>query len=133
MRIILINNGKGIEFRNYRHPAENFGAEADPYMAAAGHFGDQSPELVKHYAADLGFRYYTASTKEEFLQLEGMLVSPDKTDSPALIEIFTTTEDESKALELISNIYKDKSIKQMAKRLLGENGTKNLKKILGRN
>lgn len=62
-----------------------------------------------------------------------MLVSPDKTDSPALIEIFTTTEDESKALELISNIYKDKSIKQMAKRLLGENGTKNLKKILGRN
>ncbi len=133
LRIILINNGKGIEFRNYRHPAENFGAEADPYMAAAGHFGDQSPELVKHYAADLGFRYYTASTKEEFLQLEGMLVSPDKTDSPALIEIFTTTEDESKALELISNIYKDKSIKQMAKRLLGENGTKNLKKILGRN
>lgn len=133
LRIILINNGKGIEFRNYRHPAENFGAEADPYMAAAGHFGDQSPELVKHYAADLGFRYYTASTKEEFLKLEGMLVSPDKTDSPALIEIFTTTEDESKALELISNIYKDKSIKQMAKRLLGENGTKNLKKILGRN
>ncbi len=133
LRIILINNGKGVEFRNYRHPAENFGAEADLYMAAAGHFGTQSPELVKHYAADLGFCYYTASTKDEFLELESILLSPGKTGSPMLAEVFTTTEDESKSLELISNIYKDKSVKQAAKKLLGESGTKVVKRILGRN
>ena len=67
VRIMLINNGRGTEFHNSDHPASKFGAEGDPYIAAAGHYGNKSPELVKHYAQDLGYEYMTASTKEEYL------------------------------------------------------------------
>ena len=40
-----------------------FGDEADRYISAAGHFGNQSSELVKHYAKDLGFKYLSAQIK----------------------------------------------------------------------
>ena len=64
IRIILVNNGRGVEFRNYRHPSAAFGEDADLYMAAAGHFGNQSTDLVRHYVTDLGFYYDSASTRE---------------------------------------------------------------------
>ena len=65
VRIMLINNGRGTEFRLYNHPANRFGNDADPYMAAAGHFGSKSHRLIKHYAEDLGYEYMSASDKEE--------------------------------------------------------------------
>lgn len=130
LRIIMMNNGRGIEFRNYRHPASEFGDDADPYMAAAGHFGNKSENLVKNYSTDLGYKYYSAASKEEFFGLESMLLSSKKAEAPMVIEIFTTTEDESKALETISNIYQSRSAKQFAKNILGESGVKTVKKIL---
>ena len=132
LRIVLINNGRGIEFRNYRHPSAKFGDDADAYMAAAGHFGQKSAEFVKHYATDLGLEYITASTKEEFLSIENKILSTEPRTKPLLAEIFTTTDDESRALELISNMYRDQSPKQLAKNILGENGVKAVKKILKR-
>lgn len=62
-----MDNGLETEFRNYEHPAASFGEDADPYMAAAGHYGNKSSELVKHYATDLGFEYMSESTKDEYL------------------------------------------------------------------
>ena len=50
VRIMLVNNGRGTEFRNYDHMANMFGDDADAYMAAAGHYGNKSKDLVKHYA-----------------------------------------------------------------------------------
>lgn len=41
VRLLLINNGKGNEFRNYGHPCYFLGDEADRYVAAAGHYGEQ--------------------------------------------------------------------------------------------
>mgnify|MGYP006914999618 CR=1 FL=1 len=35
------------EFRKYDHPCAKFGENADPYMAAAGHFGCQSKHLSR--------------------------------------------------------------------------------------
>ena len=67
IRILFINNGKGTEFRNYNHLGALFGEEADNYIAAAGHFGNKSHDLVRHYAEDLGFEYLTADNKEEYL------------------------------------------------------------------
>lgn len=67
VRIMLINNGKGNEFRNYRHPCAFLGEEADEFVAAAGHYGNKSHKLVKDYATDLGYEYLSASNKEEFL------------------------------------------------------------------
>ena len=106
IRILLVNNGKGTEFRNSAHPCAAFGNEADGYMAAAGHFGNKSPQLVKHYAEDLGFEYLTASTKEEFLLQVDRFVAPVLTDKPMVFEVFTNHEDESLALEMMQNIVK---------------------------
>ena len=53
VRILLVNNGKGTEFRNYMHPGAAFGEAADDYIAAAGHYGNKSRQLVRHYAEDL--------------------------------------------------------------------------------
>lgn len=45
VRILLINNGTGTEFRNFNHPA--FGESADEYHAAGGHFGNKSKTTQK--------------------------------------------------------------------------------------
>ncbi len=66
LRILMINNGKGTEFRQYNHHAAYFSEQADQYIAAANHFGNKSTSLVKNYAEGLGFRYLSASSKSEF-------------------------------------------------------------------
>lgn len=106
LRILLVNNGRGTEFRMYNHLAAIFGEDADPFIAAAGHFGKQSHDLVKHYAQDLGFEYLTASTKEEYLSQVDHFVSPEKFSKPILFEVFTTPEWESSALYRMSRIAK---------------------------
>lgn len=104
LRILLVNNGRGSEFRLYNHYAARFGENIDPFIAAAGHFGKQSPDLVKHFAQDLGFEYLTASTKEEYLRQVDHFVSPEKFSKPILFEVFTTPEWESTALYRMSII-----------------------------
>ncbi len=106
LRILLINNGRGTEFRNYDHPGARFGKEADAYIAAAGHYGNHSIDLVKHYAKDLGFRYFSASNKEEFQAVMKKFVSSEMTEQPILFECFTDSQDESDALFSIRNIIK---------------------------
>lgn len=43
-----------------------FGDDTDKFIAAKGHFGNQSKTLVRSYAENLGFEYLTASNKDEF-------------------------------------------------------------------
>ncbi|MFI3163954.1 MAG: thiamine pyrophosphate-binding protein [Bacillota bacterium] len=132
LRILLINNGKGTEFRQYNHPASRFGDEADSYMAAGGHFGNKSSELVKHYAEDLGYEYITASNKEEYLANVGRFITSEITDKPMIFEVFTNNEDESNAIEIMNTLYTDSKTeaKNMVKNLLGDKGVKAVKKIL---
>lgn len=49
IRLMVVNNGRGTEFRNYNHPAARFGESADAYMAAYGHYGKKSHDLMRHY------------------------------------------------------------------------------------
>ena len=125
VRIMLVNNGRGTEFRNYNHMANMFGADADAYMAAAGHYGNKSKDLVKHYAEDLGFEYMCASSKDEFNSVYQRFVTTDMTDKPMLFEVFTDSKDESDALLAISTCLKtDKDVKhekmvETAKKVLG--------------
>lgn len=123
VRILLVNNGKGTEFRNYKHPAAAFGDKADPYMAAAGHFGNKSHQLVKHYAEDLGYEYLSANNKEEFMKVLPHFVMPDIVDNPILLEVFTNNEDESKALFIIKNLsFSVKGLlRDIAKKFLSDN------------
>ena len=95
-------------------------------------------KLVKDYATDLGYEYLSASNKEEFLAVIDKFLSPDKTDRPILFEVFTETEDESNALEMLCNIVVDpkyvakQAIKGAVKQVLGDAGVKAVKKALGK-
>lgn len=136
VRILLVNNGKGAEFRMYTHPCYAFGKNAEPYMAAAGHYGNKSSQLVKHYAEDLGYEYLSASTKEEFFSVLERFVTPDVTEKPIILEVFTDSSDESDMLKKINLAYSDpklvarKKFSSMVKNIIGEGGVRIIKKVL---
>ncbi len=132
VRLMVINNGKGTEFRNFNHDGARFGDNADNYIAAAGHFGNKSSELVRHYAEDLGCEYLTASTKEEFINQINRFLTKEMLDKPIIFEVFTESKDESDALYTLYNMDKSASgsAKMIAKGILGENGYNTLKRIV---
>lgn len=138
VRVLLINNGKGNEFRNCIHPAFKFGEAADLYIAAAGHNGQQSPNLVKGYAEGLGYKYLHASTKEEYLNGINAFVDTHVMDQPIIFEVFTDGIDESDALAIISSLQqgetsslKDKMI-GATRKLIGDKGIVHIKSLLGK-
>ncbi len=104
VRIMLVNNGRGTEFRNFNHPCSMFGNEADKYLAAAGHFGNKSNYLIKHYAEDLGYIYLSARNKQEFNNVVEQFLSTNALGKSVIFEVFTETKDESDALECIQKI-----------------------------
>ncbi len=103
LRILLINNGRGTEFSNYSHPGYEFGEKAEPYIAAARHFGNQSPLLIRHYAEDLGFTYLTASDKESFEEACKHFLHPADEGTSIVFEVFTDSHAESEAVRLVLN------------------------------
>ena len=137
IRLLLINNGKGNEFRLYCHPCIIFGEDAEPFMAASGHYGNKSGQLVKHYAEDLGFDYLCASTKEEFNKNMALFIQP-KTNKPIVFEVFTDTDSESNALKAIRSIKTDavftikKKMTNAIKDVLGNSGVQTIKDIIGK-
>jgi len=134
LRIMLVNNGRGTEFRNYNHLAARFGEDADPFMAAAGHYGHQSDMLVRHYAEDLGFEYMAAHDKEEYLKYLDRFLTPEVTDRPMMFEVFTDSKDESDALYAVNHIERSTKgeAKAAVKKVLGPKGVAAVKKILGK-
>ena len=138
LRILLVNNGKGTEFKLSGNPGAMFGDETDRYIAAAGHYGNKSRDLVRHYAEDLGFEYLCATNKEEYLDNLGKFVSPKCESKSMIFEIFTNSEDENKALTIISELERDNvtaaknTAKDIAKDLLGERKVSTIKRILGK-
>lgn len=106
LRILLVNNGLGTEFRNRESFAYKFGDEANLYMAAAAHNGNKSSDLVKHYAEDLGFEYITASDKNSFLRILPTFVKPEIGNNSIIFEVFTESKNENEALNIISHLVK---------------------------
>ena len=134
VRILLVNNGKGTEFRNYMHPGAAFGEEADKFIAAAGHYGNKSRQLVRHYAEDLGYEYHSADSKEEYLQHLDRFLLPEMTDHPMLFEVFTTNEDESEAIRMVCNLNISVKgvLKKVTKNVVGEQGRELIEKMMGK-
>ena len=138
IRILLINNAVGAEFKLSIHPCYAFNNDADKYMAAAGHFGAKSPVLVKHFTEDLGFQYLSATNKEEFLAVLDDFTNPNITDRPMVLEVFTTHENEDEALRLMTSINIDVKVKMRSKvagvirSVAGEKGLNAIKEILKR-
>lgn len=136
VRILLINNGKGNEFRNYNHPCYFLREEADKYVAAAGHYGNKSPQLVHDYATDLGYEYLTANNKDSFNSIIEYFLTSEITDKPIIMEVFTETANESNALEETLNIVKTfkystmQTLQKAAKGILSDNEYDKVKNII---
>lgn len=133
LRILLINNGTGVEFRQFNHYALQFGEEADKYIAAAGHFGNKSAQLVKNFSQNLGFKYISASSKEEFESVYSEFINPNIQDAPLLFEVFTEGALESKALEMICNLVEksnEAKLKDAAKNILKQSTVGFFKKVI---
>ena len=138
LRLMIINNGVGAEFRIYSHPAYAFHEEGKYYMAGEGHYGKKSPALIRHYAEDLGFEYLCASTKEEFLQKLERFLTPELTKKPLIFEIFTDSEDENRAVYIMNHIAQNSKgtaidlAKNMVKAVAGDKGIDVIKKYVKR-
>lgn len=138
LRIMLINNGHGTEFTNYGHMASVLGEEAEPFIAAKGHFGKKSKTLVRHYAEDLGFEYLSADDKESYRSVMDKFLNPELGEKPILFEIFTDSDNESDALKMILDQRRvhesslKSHIKKVARNIIGEKGIKIIK-ILNEN
>lgn len=102
IRLLIINNGCGTEFKNYNHAAKIFGQETDFYIAAKGHYGNKSKKLIKDYAEDLGFLYYSASSKEEYLKILPEFIDPKMGNKSVIVEIFTDSDAESEAYKILN-------------------------------
>lgn len=133
VRLMLVNNGKGCEFTHSMNPGHIFKEDVNPYIAAAGHFGNQSHTLVRDYAKNLGFKYLTASTKREFMKNMDEFLNPSITSS-YIFEVFTHDYDENEALRLMASKGAaddvKKAIKENIKNTIGYKGIGLVKKIL---
>lgn len=130
IRIVLINNNGGGEFRLFTHTADSFGDSSNRHIAASGHFGESAEGWVRNN----GFDYLAVRSKEEVATALDILVKP--AERPVLLEVFTSMKDDSNALEMIirSNDHYPKSgtLKQVIKDSLPEGVKKTLKTIIGR-
>lgn len=134
VRVLMINNGKGTEFRQYNHHANYFGEATDEFIAAAGHFGNKSPVLVKNFVETLGFEYLCASDKGEFESNLGKFLSQEKQDKSIVFEVFTDSAEESLALEKILSIDVDKKVvrKNALKKVVGSTIISKAKRVIGK-
>ena len=135
VRIMLINNGRGIEFRIDDNIGSKFeDSEADKFFSAAGHFGDKSAELVKNLAGNLGFEYMAANSKEDYLSKAEYFFSEQKLNKPVIFEIFVNQNDERSAHTILRNVYREESfgraVKDTVKKIIGDNAVEKIKKII---
>lgn len=116
VRILLVNNGRGVIFRKPGNVASVLGEEADKFICAAGHFGNMSPTIVKDYVTNLGFQYLSASNKEEFKEKSSVFLNPEITEKPMVFEVFTTVEGEIQGDRIASS----SGWKGMVRDMIGE-------------
>jgi 2-succinyl-5-enolpyruvyl-6-hydroxy-3-cyclohexene-1-carboxylate synthase len=133
IRILLVNNGKGTEFRLPGNLGGQFGEDADLYISAGRHFGNKSRTLVKHYVEDLGFEYLSATNQEEFERVYEHFLTEKATDRPMLFEIFTNSQDECVALDSILAIEENPKglVKKFARKVLSDSTRIAIKKVMG--
>lgn len=134
VRILMVNNGKGIEFKLKSHPASAFGNDADTFIAAGGHFGEKSPDLVRGYAAALGLEYIPVSGKQEAGPAFVRFLTTEKLDRPVLMEVFVEAEDDATALKMMKTVDPNRKTvaRRMARDILGPQGIKTAKRLLGK-
>ena len=128
LHIIIVNNDGGQQFRNFDHPASSMGEQTNEFVAAAGHYGPKSPNVIKHLAQDFGFRYYAASTKDEFKSIIPYFL---ENGSSVIIEAFISELEEGEALSKLRNIlpYHEGMVSSVKKAVVGTIGSENAQKL----
>jgi 2-succinyl-5-enolpyruvyl-6-hydroxy-3-cyclohexene-1-carboxylate synthase len=136
IRIVLVNNGTGAEFNIYHNPGMQFGEQVNDYIAAGGHNGNQSRQLVRHLAEDLGFQYLAAEDKEKFDDVILQFLNFD-CEHPVLLECFTTPQDESDAQYILDHLVastvqksKQTNLIEVAKAVVPQRVKRALKELL---
>ena len=133
LRLMIIHNGLGGEFKlKSKLPQRaGLGDEADPFIAASGHFGNQSRELVKGYAAALGFTYLTADSKESFREQMERFFSDEIRES-IVFEVFTSNRDDAQAVQMMETLEPENTnkAKEKIKRVLGEKNVQTIKRVI---
>ena len=134
IRLMIINNGMGQEFKNFGNRTTQFNNKTNTFIAAAGHFGNKSENLVKNFAENLGFTYITAKNKEEFERAKQTFLS-EKINKSVIFEVFTDTDDETEALKKVISLEKSgKEItKDIIKKTIGLKQVKKIKNIIREN
>lgn len=134
VRILLINNALGAEFHLFKQLNSIYVDDIAKYLSAGGHSGHKSPNLVRHYAEDLGFEYLSAVGKEDFSAKYERFVTPGTLEKPMIFEVFTDVEDENQALWNMWNIEHSVKgeAKQMIKNILGKKTIEKIKEIVGK-
>lgn len=130
VRILVVNNGLGQEFKNYSCYSSMLGDDTDKFIAAKGHFGNQSKTLVRSYAENLGFEYLTASNKDEFEAVYKRFLVTENTGKPMFFEVFTNTKEESEAFEMITTLTKTSKIMRQGMKLAEAPAMSGIKKII---
>ena len=112
LRLLLVNNGLGVEFRTNSIIENQFADRLDILIAAGGHYGS-----AKAWSESMGFQYMSASSKDEFLVNIVDFCSPaiSRFEKPVLFEIFTTVQDEQNGLKLLREANTIRTIKDSAK------------------
>jgi 2-succinyl-5-enolpyruvyl-6-hydroxy-3-cyclohexene-1-carboxylate synthase len=139
LRILLINNGTGTEFRNSSHIGSQFGEQSDHFIAAGGHFrkkfnlNDEALSLAQAWSTTIGFKYYSARSKDEYLDVLPKFMNSNN-DAPVLLEAFTDPLDESDSLEMMVGLDKNYNLKGKAynfsERVLSKERLKKLRRSL---
>ena len=96
IRIVLVNNRGGCEFRLKTNAASNFGEDANRHIAAGGHFGNSAEGWVRNN----GFDYIAVKTKEDLDHATEKFLH--KAERPMLMEVFSSMDDDVDALQAIS-------------------------------
>lgn len=104
IRILLVNNGTGMEMQFTGFLADKVRADKDSYIAASGHYGNKSVSVVKDFAKNLGFIYLSAQNKEEYVEGLKTFCSGERLSKPVILEAFINKDDEDTAYTLISEM-----------------------------
>lgn len=125
IRILLVNNGCGVEFRMNLALYDQMKSDVFPYIAAKGHYKN-----AKGWAETCGFKYLSATTEEDFLHYKKDFIGIS--DQSIILEVFTSSEDEVESYfqEIVNKMHVESNLKSTIRSVLGEKGVNILKKVI---
>lgn len=125
IRILLINNGGGAEFKILTRNWKN-DIHVENFISANGHNGS-----AKGWAENCGFHYLTANNRQEFDNVKNRFIQSN--NQPIILEVFT--EEDNETLAMITLIEANRiantsdKLSGILTSVFGENGADTIKSV----